>query len=70
MTPMTLDAPVAPYRPKITVLIVSEAADKVGRYPQDALGFTPGSKLRNAWLAYILGHRISAVSRGYQARPD
>jgi len=50
------------------LLIAKEAAAAIGRL-HDALGFTPGSRTGHAWLAYVLGHRVSAISRGYHVRP-
>lgn len=55
--------------PVIRVIILAkEAADAIG-YRRNSLGFTPGSKQGSARLAYVLEHRVSAVSRGYSARP-
>jgi hypothetical protein len=65
--PSNLSAPVE--WPIIRIIVVAkEAAQAIG-YRRDALGFTPGSKSGDAWLAYVLGHRVSAVARGYRARP-
>lgn len=54
---------------KIRIIVLSKEASSAFAYPPDAVGFTPRSEGRRARLAYILEHRVSAVSRGYNVQP-
>lgn len=50
---------------KIRIVLISrDAASAIG-YPPGALGFTPGGADRRGTLAYVLEHRVRAVSRAY-----
>ena len=54
---------------KIRIIILSKDAANSIAYPLDAVGFTPLADGRHGRLAYILGHRVSDVSRGYHVQP-
>ena len=54
---------------KIRIIILSKDAAHSIACPPDAVGFTPGGDGRHGRLAYILGHRVLDVSRGYHAQP-
>jgi hypothetical protein len=54
---------------KIRIIILSKDAANSIAYPPDAVGFTPRADGRHGRLAYILGHRVLEVSRGYHAQP-
>jgi hypothetical protein len=55
---------------KIRIIVLSKEAARAFLYPPDTVGFTPRSEGRRARLAYILEDRVSAVSRGYNVRPE
>ena len=54
---------------KIHIIILSKDAANSFGLPPDAVGFTPSADGRHGRLAYILEHRVSAVSRGYHFQP-
>jgi hypothetical protein len=54
---------------KIRIIILSKDAANSIAPPPDAVGFTPSADGRHGRLAYILGHRVFDVSRGYHFQP-
>jgi hypothetical protein len=50
----------------IRIIIVPRETAQVIGYRRDSLAFTPGASRGTASLAYVLAHRIAAVSRGYR----
>jgi hypothetical protein len=55
---------------KVHVLIMRKNESAHFRHTQDAVGFTPASGSSYGPLAYILEHRVRAVSRGYSVLPS
>jgi hypothetical protein len=58
--------PVPSDGPTVRIVIIPKDAAQIIGYRRDSLAFTPGANRGSASLAYVLAHRIAAVSRGYQ----